>query len=66
MTHCPPTTQARETSGPARGARRAADEWAGILARWAATPAVPDAEFARLLWQTVVGAWPIERERLRA
>jgi (1->4)-alpha-D-glucan 1-alpha-D-glucosylmutase len=41
------------------------DEWAGILARWAATPPVPDAEFARLLWQTVVGAWPIERERLR-
>ena len=30
------------------------------------TAPLPDPAFAHLLWQTAVGAWPIERERLQA
>ncbi len=40
------------------------DEWHAALRRWAAGAPVPDPDFAALLWQTVVGAWPISRERL--
>ncbi len=35
-------------------------------ARWRAAMPVPDPTFEHLIWQTVVGAWPIERERLHA
>ncbi|MDQ7909260.1 malto-oligosyltrehalose synthase [Phytohabitans sp. ZYX-F-186] len=47
-------------------------EWAAALRRWtkaAPLPAGPDSNrgaLALLLWQTVAGAWPIERERLHA
>src|SRR5262249_37605768 len=39
-------------------------EWAATLRRWMAAAPVPDPAFAQLLWQTVAGAWPIERDRL--
>jgi (1->4)-alpha-D-glucan 1-alpha-D-glucosylmutase len=40
--------------------------WAESVAGWMAAAPVPDPAFAHLLWQTVAGAWPIERERLLA
>jgi (1->4)-alpha-D-glucan 1-alpha-D-glucosylmutase len=40
------------------------DEWAAAVDRWSAAAPVPDPETAHLLWQTVAGTWPIERERL--
>jgi (1->4)-alpha-D-glucan 1-alpha-D-glucosylmutase len=42
------------------------DEWAGAVDRWMTAAPVPDPATAHLLWQTVVGAWPIERDRLQA
>ncbi|HKD98981.1 MAG TPA: malto-oligosyltrehalose synthase, partial [Micromonosporaceae bacterium] len=42
------------------------DEWHATVSRWAAAAPLDDADLASLLWQTVVGAWPIERERLHA
>jgi (1->4)-alpha-D-glucan 1-alpha-D-glucosylmutase len=41
-------------------------EWAATLRRWSRAAPLADASLARLLWQTVAGAWPIERERLHA
>jgi (1->4)-alpha-D-glucan 1-alpha-D-glucosylmutase len=41
-------------------------EWAGAVRRWTARAPLPDPSLAHLLWQAVVGAWPIERERLHA
>jgi (1->4)-alpha-D-glucan 1-alpha-D-glucosylmutase len=40
--------------------------WRPQVAAWMSTAPLPDPAFAHLLWQTVVGAWPIERERLHA
>ncbi|MER7475639.1 malto-oligosyltrehalose synthase, partial [Micromonospora sp. NPDC000018] len=40
--------------------------WADLVTRWTARAPLPDPAFAHLLWQTAVGAWPIERERLHA
>ncbi|SCL72394.1 maltooligosyl trehalose synthase [Micromonospora citrea] len=40
--------------------------WADLVTRWASRAPLPDPAFAHLLWQTAVGAWPIERERLHA
>ncbi|MFC0004076.1 malto-oligosyltrehalose synthase [Micromonospora siamensis] len=40
--------------------------WAEQVARWTAKAPLADPDFAHLLWQTAVGAWPIERERLHA
>ena len=40
-------------------------EWADAVARWSAAAEPPDGALGHLLWQTVAGAWPIERERLR-
>jgi (1->4)-alpha-D-glucan 1-alpha-D-glucosylmutase len=42
------------------------DEWATAVRHWTVTAPVPDGAIAHLMWQTVVGAWPIERERLHA
>lgn len=42
------------------------DEWAATVDRWSLAAPVPDPATAHLLWQTVAGAWPIERERLAA
>jgi (1->4)-alpha-D-glucan 1-alpha-D-glucosylmutase len=41
-------------------------EWRALVARWSAAAPVPDGAFAHLLWQTVVGAWPIPADRLHA
>jgi len=41
-------------------------EWAAAARRWATAAPVPDAALGHLLWQTVAGAWPVERERLHA
>ena len=40
-------------------------EWHAAAGRWAAAGPLPDPDLAALLWQTVAGAWPIEKERLR-
>jgi (1->4)-alpha-D-glucan 1-alpha-D-glucosylmutase len=43
------------------------DEWRAAFGEWsAATPTLRDPELAQLLWQTAVGAWPVERARLHA
>ncbi|SNT59201.1 (1-_4)-alpha-D-glucan 1-alpha-D-glucosylmutase [Asanoa hainanensis] len=42
------------------------DRWTGVLREWLAAAPLPDPSFAHLLWQTVVGAWPLTRERLHA
>ncbi|MFI0793071.1 malto-oligosyltrehalose synthase [Micromonospora rubida] len=42
------------------------ERWAELVTRWMAAAPLPDPAFAHLLWQTAVGAWPIERERLHA
>jgi (1->4)-alpha-D-glucan 1-alpha-D-glucosylmutase len=40
-------------------------EWAAVQQGWRATAALPDPSFEDLLWQTVVGVWPIGRDRLQ-
>ena len=47
------------------------DEWRAATAQWMtaaplATAQVADKALAELLWQSAVGTWPIERERLHA
>ncbi|MEN3361939.1 MAG: (1-_4)-alpha-D-glucan 1-alpha-D-glucosylmutase [Mycobacteriales bacterium] len=39
-------------------------EWAATVRRWSASAPVPDGALAHLLWQTVAGAWPLDRDRL--
>ncbi|MFG1869862.1 malto-oligosyltrehalose synthase [Micromonospora arborensis] len=41
-------------------------QWAEQVKTWMEYAPLPDKSFAHLLWQTAVGAWPIERERLHA
>jgi len=41
-------------------------EWAATVRRWSAAAPVPDGALAHLLWQTVAGAWPLDRGRLHA
>ncbi|MBI3688712.1 MAG: malto-oligosyltrehalose synthase [Actinobacteria bacterium] len=38
--------------------------WAATVRRWMVAAPVPDPAMAQLVWQTVAGTWPIERERL--
>ncbi|QKW14848.1 malto-oligosyltrehalose synthase [Verrucosispora sp. NA02020] len=40
--------------------------WAEQVTAWTSAVPLPDAALAHLLWQTVVGAWPIARERMHA
>ncbi|MFC5925047.1 malto-oligosyltrehalose synthase [Micromonospora vulcania] len=40
--------------------------WGEQVKSWMAYAPLPDPAFAHLLWQTAVGAWPIERDRLHA
>ncbi len=40
--------------------------WAERVKTWMEYAPLPDPALAHLLWQTAVGAWPIERERLHA
>ncbi|WP_433204739.1 malto-oligosyltrehalose synthase [Dactylosporangium sp. CS-047395] len=40
-------------------------EWAAAVRDWRRTAPLDDDSFEALFWQTIVGAWPIEEERLR-
>ncbi|SCE78563.1 (1-_4)-alpha-D-glucan 1-alpha-D-glucosylmutase [Micromonospora matsumotoense] len=40
--------------------------WAEQVGDWTKRAPLADPAFAHLLWQTAVGAWPIDRERLHA
>ena len=44
--------------------REAAAEWSEASVRYRAAPGWPDPETEYLLWQTLVGTWPISAERL--
>ncbi|GAA3452703.1 malto-oligosyltrehalose synthase [Dactylosporangium matsuzakiense] len=41
-------------------------DWAAAVGGWRETAPLDDPSFEALFWQTIVGAWPIEQERLRA
>jgi (1->4)-alpha-D-glucan 1-alpha-D-glucosylmutase len=41
-------------------------EWAAAVDRWSGRASTPDGALGHLLWQSVVGAWPIPGERLHA
>lgn len=41
-------------------------DWARQVRDWSARFPLPDPSLAHLLWQTAIGAWPIERDRLHA
>jgi (1->4)-alpha-D-glucan 1-alpha-D-glucosylmutase len=41
-------------------------EWARTLTRWSATHGIDEPSLNLLAWQTIVGAWPVSPERLRA
>ncbi|MFG2042053.1 malto-oligosyltrehalose synthase [Dactylosporangium sp. NPDC048998] len=40
-------------------------EWAAVQQGWRAVAPLSDSSFEELFWQTLVGAWPVEQERLR-
>jgi (1->4)-alpha-D-glucan 1-alpha-D-glucosylmutase len=40
--------------------------WREAVLRWNEKSPLSDGTFAHLIWQTAIGAWPIEPERLRA
>jgi (1->4)-alpha-D-glucan 1-alpha-D-glucosylmutase len=40
-------------------------EWARVVRRWSASHGIDEPSLNLLAWQTIVGAWPITRERLR-
>ena len=42
------------------------DGWSEAVRRWSAEAPLPDGAIAHLLWQTVIGSWPIEPKRLHA
>ena len=41
-------------------------EWAEAVRQWNRLAPLPDGPLANLMWQAVVGAWPLDRERLHA
>ncbi|MEU7907539.1 malto-oligosyltrehalose synthase [Actinoplanes sp. NPDC049118] len=41
-------------------------DWTEVVRRWVRAAPLPDPALAHLIWQAAVGAWPIERDRLRA
>ncbi|KQO03850.1 MULTISPECIES: malto-oligosyltrehalose synthase [unclassified Arthrobacter] len=43
-----------------------ADEWTGVLAQLEELAPIGDPTFAPLLWQSLIGAWPLTRERAHA
>lgn len=43
-----------------------AEDWVGILGRLEELAPIGDATFAPLLWQSLIGAWPLSRERAHA
>ncbi|HTJ34702.1 MAG TPA: malto-oligosyltrehalose synthase [Dactylosporangium sp.] len=40
-------------------------EWAAVQAGWRAVAPLPDPSFEDLFWQTIVGVWPAEEQRLQ-
>lgn len=42
------------------------DDWSAAMGRWQTMAPLGDAGIAKMLWQTVVGTWPIGAERLHA
>ena len=42
------------------------DAWAGVLEALRETAPLGDGPFENLIWQTIVGAWPVSRPRLHA
>ncbi len=43
-----------------------AEEWTGILGQLEELAPIKDPTFAPLLWQSLIGAWPLSRERAHA
>ena len=43
-----------------------AEEWSGVLAHLEELAPIRDGSFAPLLWQSLIGAWPLSRERAHA
>ncbi|MBM7808540.1 (1-_4)-alpha-D-glucan 1-alpha-D-glucosylmutase [Geodermatophilus bullaregiensis] len=41
-------------------------EWAELVRRWLSRHPLPDRPLAHLVWQNLVGAWPLSRERAHA
>ena len=41
-------------------------EWAGLVRGWAGRHPLADRSLAHLVWQNLVGAWPLSRERAHA
>jgi len=41
-------------------------EWAGLVRGWLARHPLADRQLAHLVWQNLVGAWPLTRERAHA
>ena len=41
-------------------------DWTEVVRRWVRIAPLPDPSLAHLIWQAAVGAWPIDRERMRA
>ncbi len=42
------------------------DEWAATVTRWSEKHGIEDPSLNNLAWQSLVGAWPISADRLRA
>jgi (1->4)-alpha-D-glucan 1-alpha-D-glucosylmutase len=42
------------------------DEWAATVTRWSAKHGIDEPTLNNLAWQSLVGAWPISADRLRA
>lgn len=42
------------------------EQWAAAVRRWNRLAPLSDRALAHLLWQAVVGAWPVDRDRLHA
>ena len=40
--------------------------WANVVRRWNSVVPLADLSLAHLLWQNIVGAWPLDRERAHA
>ncbi|MDQ3464197.1 MAG: malto-oligosyltrehalose synthase [Actinomycetota bacterium] len=39
------------------------EAWAGVVRRWDDLAPLPDRPLAHMLWQNIVGAWPLDRDR---
>jgi (1->4)-alpha-D-glucan 1-alpha-D-glucosylmutase len=60
------TKRSEDTRARIHVLSEAASEWAGTFAQLRALAPLDDVPFAALMWQALVGAWPLERERAHA